>query len=294
MGKKKLSVYWGNCQWALSEGNSPQLSKNSLGTRNKNRIDYSNFNTETHTFGSEDNVFYQYRAILKANIVENLLKNSKATSQNKPFFLMVSGGTASGKSSIVEEIYKDDKVFRSSYVEINYDTIKKEIPEYNEMVKAKNKEAARLVHLESVKIAGTLLKKAIQQKLNIIYEFNFSTSEIILERLKELRKKKYGELILFYCFVDVETAITRARSRARKTGRYVPEDYMRESYSKVPENIKNHFKLFDLMIVVDNRAETLKLVLSYEAGNSQINRGRYEEYLKLVGESNKFSFPVSS
>ena len=286
MEGRNLPVFWGNSEWEqLSDGTIIKGEK--IDHHDKRRIDYSTFDQETVHISAGNTVASDLRKKLQEQIIrKNLQDNEKAINISSPKFVMISGGTASGKSSMAEELLKEIK---SSYIEINHDKIKKEIPEYEELIACENKKAAELVQHESVKMTGKLLKKAIQKQYNIVYEFNFAKSKIVSERMREIRKKGYVAL-LFYTFVDLDTAIRRQRIRAQQTGRYVNENYIKDSYRVIPKNIKDHKELFDFVIASDNRGNKLIPFYLYRsksrASDPIVNPKVYQEYLKIVGRDN--------
>jgi len=82
--------------------------------------------------------------------------------------------------------------------------------------------------------------------------------------------------------------VKRAEERARKTGRYVPEKYIRDMHREIsvllPKFAKNN--VFDELHLYDNNGKKPKLIFSHTNGKSTIyDRKAYNKFLAKAKES---------
>ena len=267
-------------------------SKGELGKRNKNRFDYSKvqLSDSTDIMLEEEYPHHDFRKKLHDQIIFLYLNKVKGAESNR-YCIFFFGGTASGKSSLLEsyrENLKENPNIRKKYEEaitVNYDEIKSHLPEYNHMIGLKLKYAAPYVQSESAKIFGKLFKKCIANNKNILCEKTLRETKITKENIGVLRKKGYA-LIALVSFVDRPTALDRAEKRYKQTGRWVPPSIIHETYKKVPSNVEKISELLDLTILYDNRGEGFQRI--YVKGPNEdleiVNQQLYKEYLDIVGE----------
>lgn len=123
------------------------------------------------------------RTFLKGSVSRKELENKiikesleKFKTQKNPIFCRILGSFGSGKTSFKDWVFKNTEYNEKNFLYINYDEVKKKIPEYNTLKEIKPKIAASFVQSESARIAGILLKKSIRKKINIIYEQNLTYS----------------------------------------------------------------------------------------------------------------------
>ena len=146
--------------------------------------------------------------------------------------LFVAGGTASGKSSALA-LEENADVMPENAVNIDPDEIKAMLPEYVQMVLARDKYAAVGVHLESGDIAKRLLDEAQIRGLNITRDGTGDSPEPkFAKEISKMAAAGYAPH-LFYVNAPTEVAVERAAERARETGRHVPESQIREIHKNV-------------------------------------------------------------
>ena len=101
----------------------------------------------------------------RKEILKKLLDS--VNTAKKPRLHIILGSIASGKTSLKEEVIKEEKEEKEeSYLYINYDSIKKELVEYEALKRIAPKLAAKFVQSESAKMAAALFDKSLKKKIN--------------------------------------------------------------------------------------------------------------------------------
>ena len=115
---------------------------------------------------------------------------------------------------------------------------------------------------ESAKIAAKLFNKSIKKKINIIYEQNLHYKEEeklkIVEKIRKAYKKNY---IIFFSVVFLNSekeAWRRAKERFYQNKRYVPKEYVDQTFDRLYPNLKRlvitlkEYTEFSFMDLYDN------------------------------------------
>ena len=177
------------------------------------------------------------RKQLHTEIIDQYLK--KYSSQNKPYIHFVLGSIGSGKTSLKDSVIQQKEV--KSFLYINFDEIKKQFPEYQILKKLNPKKAAQFVQSESAKLAGTLYKKAIQKKINIIYEKNLRLNKDsklhLISEIKKVFKKNYNVSIHVVFLDSYQEAWRRVQLRYEKIKRYVPKKEVKNTFDCLFPNL---------------------------------------------------------
>lgn len=192
---------------------------------------------EFFNVNNQSNKLHEKRKQLHEKIIKTQIEKYKP--QKKPTIHFLLGSIGSGKTSAKDKIIeKDDK---RNFLYINFDDLKKQLPEY-ELLKGLNpKKAAQFVQSESSKIAGSLFKNSIKKGINIIYEKNLRIGANgklhIIEEIKKVLKKNYT-VYLHIVFIDSsKEAWIRVQKRYKKIKRYVPKKDVENSFNSLFPNL---------------------------------------------------------
>ena len=151
----------------------------------------SNQITSRELFTLNSGLFDPKRKKLHNDIINEYLGNYP--SQTKPYINFILGSIGSGKTSLKDSIIKKKEI--KSFLYINFDEIKKKLPEYQELLESNSKKAAHFVQSESSKLAGTLYRKSISNRKNIIYEKNIRLNKEgklhLISEIKTAFQKNY-------------------------------------------------------------------------------------------------------
>ena len=233
-------------------------------------------------FVDKDGNFIPERKMMHDHIVEELLSNG-STSTNTVYLL--GGAPANGKSTLLDS---GSLPHPNGILTIDPDEIKKKIYEYKLMLMSENQgireSAAAFIHEESSFISKILQEKARERKFDYVLDgVNDGKFEKISEKIAKI--KRYGVRVRAdYVTLDTELSIKLAISRAEKTGRSVPLDFVNNMNSEIsiliPELIKN--KTFDDLYLWDtNVIGKPRLILSQIDGKLEIyNQHLYDSFLR--------------
>jgi len=204
---------------------------------------------DTHDqYRRPDGSFTPERQALHNKIKEKILAGR--TPVKDPVAYMMGGGPAAGKSSMLRS--GGVKVPENTVL-IDSDAIKAELPEYQEMTAAKDTNAATFVHEESSYLSKEILKEASSAKYNIMLDGTGDNGIKSLTAKIEMMRAGGQKVVGMYATCSTDDAVSRSMSRAEKTGRYVPEAFIREIHAAVsrvlPEAIKGG--LYDEVQVYD-------------------------------------------
>lgn len=188
-------------------------------------------------------------------------------SQAEPRFVMMGGGPASGKSSILG---KDgvDVPGEGEAVQVDSDGVKGKLPEYQAMVGAGNPSAAAFSHEESSYLAKRIQAQAFANRQHVVLDgTGDSRPESVRGKVQAARLSGY-RVEANYVTVDTDTAVARATSRAGRTGRVVPESVIRSTHSSVSRVFPEVAGEFDSVNLFDNNGSSPKLIARGRRGSS--------------------------
>lgn len=189
--------------------------------------------TDTRALYANDlGVYSEARRPLHQQIVAGKLRagvNVPSNQQNRIMFL--AGGSGVGKSTVRNALKAGEKPYRP--VTIDPDAIKEVLPEYRQMVKAKDPYSAWGVHEESSAIAKATLTEAEARHKNIIVDGTGDSEPG--KFLDKIRKAQATGADVDVVLVDapIDVAIERVNHRAGETGRVISEATVRHIHQSV-------------------------------------------------------------
>ena len=228
-------------------------------------------------YQDKDGNYNEERTSLHTSIVQDKI-NQGSTNLGTSFFL--GGAPATGKSSLEKS---GQVVYPQGILRIDPDGIKETLPEYNKMTENRITEAASKVHEESSKITKDVIKNAADMKMDsVIDTVGDGSFEKVAEKAQQ-QKDAGKRVVAHYVTTDVQTSLDRAASRAEKTGRNVPTDYIKEMHKEIstifPKLANNN--TFNELHLYDNNGTTPKLIYSKKDGKETIlDANAYNKFLK--------------
>lgn len=182
------------------------------------------------------------RQKLHKEILDKALSNGKVSTEKR--FNMMGGGPASGKGVMVDQ----DPTISEGAVIINPDDVKAEIPEYHQ--KDGTKEAG-VVHEESSYLAKVMQAEAFNRSFNVTLDGTGNSKPDKLRR-KIMQARENGYSVNgYYVTIDTETALARAESRGRRTGRFVNPEVVRQTHANVSATVAEVYPEFDSLRLFD-------------------------------------------
>lgn len=188
------------------------------------------------------------REALHRKIVEEALQGVEKSED--PTFYMMGGGPAAGKSTMVNTgavKIPDEK----HGVYVDPDAIKAKLPEYQQMIKAGDQNAARYAHEESSALAKRVYEVAAKNGYDVVYDGTGDGSVGSVKKKLATATANGMKTKGVYATVPTETAVQRANARAAKTGRVVPEEQIRGTHKKVSQILPEVASMFDSVELYD-------------------------------------------
>lgn len=201
--------------------------------------------------------FNAERQALHDQIVTDLTAGKP--SQAEPRYVMMGGGPAAGKSSILG---KDgvDVPGEADSVHVDSDGIKGKLPEYQAMTAAKDPSAAAFSHEESSFLAKRVQATAFANSQDVVLDGTGDSSpDSVRKKISAARASGYS-VEANYVTIDTDEAVARATARAAKTGRVVPETVIRSTHASVSRVFPEIAGDFDSITLFDNNGSTAKLI----------------------------------
>ena len=194
-----------------------------------------------------------------------------------PVSYIMGGGPASGKSTLVNSGLVD---LPENMVLAAGDDIKSLLPEYN----GSN---APFVHEESSYLSKEIAKEAANNGYNLLLDGTGDSGiRALTDKVATMRssgQKVHG----IYVTVDIKTAVERSVSRAKATGRYMPESVLRANHKAVssifPDIIKSG--ILDSMKLFSTSGGTPTMIASAEGADLTIHDSQgYQAFLDKANE----------
>ena len=207
------------------------------------------------------------RTKLHEKITDGFIKGKQK--QTQPIFHMMGGGPASGKSVLMKQGKAN---VPPSSVFIDPDEIKKELPEYQKMVKKKDMTASSFVHEEASLLSKDILNLSGEERFNTVLDGTGDSSFEKLSGKVNKMKSKGMYVTADYVTVDIDTALQRNLDRFKKTGRAVPIRYVVDNHKSISEILPQAIDegLFDELTLWDTNGATAVKVVQFKDGVLEI------------------------
>ena len=197
----------------------------------------SNKTTSRDFFSLSNGALEPERQKLHKNIIDKYIK--KYSSQEKPYIHFILGSIGSGKTSLKDTVVKKEEI--KSFLYINFDELKRQLPEYEILKNLNPKKAAEFVQSESAKLAGNLYRKAVKQKINIMYEKNIRLNKEgklhLISEIKSVFQKNYNVSFNIVFLDSYQEAWKRVKLRNQKIKRYVSQKEVKDTFNCLFPNL---------------------------------------------------------
>jgi predicted ABC-type ATPase len=187
--------------------------------------------------------FSPEREALHDQIIARILEGKP--SRLNPTVVMMGGGPASGKSSIIKR--SDFEAPEGDSALIDADMIKHMLPEMNEMINGGGNPsmAAAFVHKESTYLLRRVHGQAMANRHDIILDGTGNNDAAYNQaRVDQARKAGY-RVVANYVSIDVETALVRSKIREMLENRGVPWMAIVDNHAKISEIFEEINEMFD-------------------------------------------------
>ena len=200
-----------------------------------------------------DGEYWELRKELHRDIAADIIGDVPVAEPGEQVVHFMGGGPASGKGTAIREGLIDFD--RETMVVVDADEIKGHLPEYKVLSKESNTRAAAYAHEESSMLSKEIMAESVQSGRDTMLDGTGDSSiEKLRGKVSSARASSSGDRVIAdYVTVDTEEAVRRAAARGRRTGRYVPEEVVRDTHASISrifpdildENIFDDIKLWD-------------------------------------------------
>ncbi len=210
------------------------------------------------------------------------------TRVENPITTVMGGGPASGKSTMMKKIAglpRESKLtgIPPNTVLIDVDDLRTLLPEFKRAIGQGNAAAASMTHEEASFLSKVLADRVGLNGFNAVMDGTGDASLAKLSgKIAGYRARGSTRVVGQYITVDTEVAVQRMLERAARSGRYVPEGFMREVHSGVSKVVPEALEkgLFDDFTLWDNNGADIFKILTHTDGTTVIhNQAAYRRFL---------------
>jgi SPP1 gp7 family putative phage head morphogenesis protein len=223
------------------------------------------------------------REQLHQDIINDLFKGIEPE-QGQPVFVLMGGGPATGKSSVIKS---GDVVLKNNTVKIDSDAIKAKLPEYQIGIKTGDTGIASFVHEESSALAKRAMEIANRGNYNTLLDGTGDGSMASLTKKITQARESGARVVANYVTCPIDEALRRNAVRAAKTGRLPPEDMLIRTHKAVSEVAPKAANLFDEVSLYDT-TDGVKLIATGGNGTGFVPvkgmESLYEDFLRKAIE----------
>lgn len=232
------------------------------------------------------------RAALHEKIMASFLEHVPGVPRGRqPVAVVMMGGPASGKSTVVKHLLGED--YGADFVNVNPDDVKDHLPEYLRGIGAHGgpsaRDAAASVHEESSEIAEEIRKLAVSARKNLVLDGTGKNAEKYAAKLEQFRAAGY-HVRLVMVHTDMDAARERAAQRSEHKGRWVPDAFVEEAHHVIPGNFEKIAKAADEAVLVDNNGQPPKVALELEGSARRV---RDEKFVKQFEEDAAYRHKIA-
>ena len=232
-----------------------QLKKDSKSQYRTFVKELSNKTTSRDFFSLSNGVLETKRKKLHKDIIDKYLK--QYSSQSNPYIHFILGSIGSGKTSFKDTVVNQGET--KSFLYINFDELKRQLPEYEILKELNPKKAAFFVQSESAKLAGSLYKKAVKQKVNIIYKKNIRLNKEgklhLISEVKSAFQRNYNVSFNIVFLDSYKEAWRRVKLRNKQIKRYVSQKEVKDTFHCLFPNLN--------ILLIENFGKDYLLVFWY-------------------------------
>lgn len=203
--------------------------------------------------------------LLDGTIIEDSNGRGVCKTPNEPWIVFTAGVMGAGKSHTIKQLASRGLFPLQSYVVIDPDDIRQHFPEYVLYAMQSPEHAGELTHKEAGYVTEIVTAAALQRGHNVLVDGSLWDADWYKGYFEQL-KKSYGNLRIAILHVTAprEAVFTRAKHRAKVTGRVVPIETLELSLKHVPQSIKLLAPMVDYFCELDNSPDSEEIVLKTE------------------------------
>lgn len=204
-------------------------------------------------------VYSKERSLLHESIVDKYFASEIQNPNSYPTIIFTSGAYGSGKSHTIKLLDNHNKLNINSFIHVDPDKLRIELPEYDELIKQDPWNAGAKTNKEIFYISSLIKYHGLFNNYNIIYDSSLKDGEWFGQYFTWLRKTIPNIIIkIIHVKADWVNVLERNLLRAEETKRCIPLKYIRDAYilaEKSNEILKNYVNE-NIVIINNNDDET--------------------------------------
>mmetsp|Transcript_16658 Transcript_16658/g.22100 ORF Transcript_16658/g.22100 Transcript_16658/m.22100 type:complete len:610 (-) Transcript_16658:158-1987(-) len=230
---------------------------------------------KTMDYGYHNN-YTKERQWLQDAIVDDTLKsyngkgtNGAAATLPDPWIVFVAGTMSSGKSHAIDTLNKNGRFPVMPFVRVDYDLIRKQMPEYAIYQRSSASDAEALTRKETGYIAQIIISAALQARKHVVVEASVKAADWYKEYFQNL-KDEFSDIRIAILHVTAPIEIAKERLKAKYSGcdHYVPEDVLEEQFEEIPKSVGILADCCDYCCEINNGKNEMELVKEGETWES--------------------------
>ena len=267
-------------------GSSPRAGMGDIKLSDQMVKDMQGGSAAEHLVQNEDGSwsFTPERQALHDKIIADEMEGIPTSAE--PTFTVMGGGPASGKSTLIASGKGGDIPTGKEAAQVNPDTMKEALPEWDEM---EGTEAGRLAragftHEESSYLAKRHTAAAFERQTDVVLDGTGDSSpESMIGKITTARNAGY-KVNGVYVTTPTEQALSGALARAAETGRTVVPEVIRQTHAGVSRTFPAITNQFDSLQLFDTtelyEKGIVKLIGSGTGGNFEVlDQAAYQTFL---------------
>ena len=221
-----------------------------------------------HTTASGKYTFVRQK--LHTTIIDGFLNEGQVAAKGeKPIAILMGGGSASGKGTLVARLQASGIIPEKGFVRVDPDLVKESIPAYQKITKAGDHRAANLAHAESSDVALSLRQQAQKEQRHMIIDKTLGNPKKAEALIKELKAAGY-DVKLFGVTLDPGEALVRNLLRFMKERRMVIPSALLKRHKGFNKNFKAYAKLVSDGELYDTSGAVPKVIASFKNGKIKV------------------------
>lgn len=190
------------------------------------------------------------------------------TKKESPWAIFTAGAMGAGKGHVMDWLCAKGYFPLPDVVNVDTDRFRCELPEWRGYLEHNAATAGYMTHRESGYMVEISQAAAMDMNKNVWIDGSLRDGQWYCQVFEGIRRTRpHYRIAIFHVLAPWEAVVARASSRARKTGRLVPEVELRASFEQVPQSVELLAPLADFTANIENADDVPRLVSMHILGD---------------------------
>ena len=160
----------------------------------------------------------------------------RASNADAPWMVFTCGAMGAGKSHVVDWMQNHGYLPLANLVHIDPDAVRSRLPEWQQYIAQSPEEAGSRTQLESGYCVEILQEAALRTRRNIRVDGSLRNFKWYTRVFEDIRRRfPHYRIAILLIEAPTEVVLSRARSRAAKTKRAIPQPALMEAIAAIPQ-----------------------------------------------------------